>query len=77
MAEFQVTHQDELLKIVKFIRSNPENKRSTISCPEHGKKPVIIIDDDPEQPIRITGCCQVAIDEKRRQIGWVVPFAEL
>ncbi len=77
MAEFQIIDNEELVRTVRFIQTNPENKRSAIDCPEHGEGLVVIIDDSPEQPLKINGCCQASIDKKREQIAWVTPFADL
>lgn len=70
MAEFKVTDKDESLRAIRFIRDNPENKRRTITCPEHREQTIIIIDNGPEHDLSMTGCCQSAINELHKMITW-------
>lgn len=67
----KVTDKDELLRVIKFVRANPENKRQTVKCSEHGEQLLIIIDNGPEQDLSITGCCKRAINELHTRIAYV------
>lgn len=61
----------ELIRVIKFIKNNPESKRSDVKCAEHGEGHVVITDYGPGKSIVFTGCCDSAIDKMRDRINSV------
>jgi hypothetical protein len=71
MAEFELNYPEdteELSSVIEFIKGNPDSKRYNVECPDHGEHILIILDDVPSKSIIFMGCCNVAIDKRRKLI---------